>query len=77
MKKIIDWIKQSNRYKHLIGGVLIGLIADDWYCSAMSGIGIASSLEYKDKAHGGTWDWVDWILTVAGAFAGHGIKFCL
>lgn len=44
MKKIIEWIKQSNRWKHLLGGILIGLGANDWYCAAYSGIGIASAL---------------------------------
>lgn len=49
MKKIIEWIKQSNRWKHLLGGILIGLGANDWYCAAYSGIGIASAIELKDK----------------------------
>lgn len=24
MKKVIKWLKESNRYKHLMGGMLIG-----------------------------------------------------
>lgn len=66
MKKILTWIKQSNRYKHLIGGCLIGLGADSNYCAAYAGIGVAASLEYKDKAHGCEWDWIDFGITVAG-----------
>lgn len=75
MKKIWDWLKQSNRYKHLVGGMAIGFISDDWYCAALSGVGIASALEYKDKAHGGSWDWVDWGLTIAGVIVGYALRW--
>lgn len=74
MKKIWDWLKQSNRYKHLVGGMAIGLMADDWYCAGLAGVGIASALEYKDKAHGGAWDWIDWGLTLIGVLVGYGVK---
>lgn len=74
MKKIWDWLKQSNRYKHLVGGMAIGLMADDWYCATLSGVGIASALEYKDRAHGGAWDWIDWGLTLIGVLVGYGVK---
>ena len=77
MKKIWDWLKQSNRYKHLVGGMAIGLMADDWYCAGLAGVGIASALEYKDKAHGGSWDWVDWGLTVAGVIVGYGLRWMI
>lgn len=47
------WLLVSNRYKHLAGGIAIGLGADSNYCAAYAGIGIAGAMEYKDKAHGG------------------------
>ena len=53
MKKIIKWLKRSNRGYHLIGGIVIGAGADSVYCAAYSGIGIASALELKDKLWGG------------------------
>lgn len=77
MKKIWDWLKQSNRYKHLVGGMAIGLMADDWYCAELAGVGIASALEYKDKAHGGAWDWLDWGLTIAGVIVGYGLRWMI
>lgn len=77
MKKIWDWLKQSNRYKHLVGGMAIGLMADDWYCAGLAGVGIASALEYKDKAHGGAWDWLDWGLTIAGVIIGYGLRWMI
>lgn len=70
MKEIIDWLKDSNRYKHLIGGIAIGILSDDWYCAGLAGVGIASAFEYKDRAWGGKWNWIDWVLTVAGVMVG-------
>lgn len=75
MKKLIDWLKESNRYKHLVGGILIGILSDDWYCAGLSGIGTASAIEYKDRAWGGSWDWADWGLTVGGVIVGHAIRW--
>ncbi|MCC8038200.1 MAG: hypothetical protein LIP02_08740 [Bacteroidales bacterium] len=72
--KLIQWLKESNRYKHLIGGTLVGLLSDGPYCAAYAAVLTASALEYKDKAHGGAWDWLDWLCTVAGAAIGYGIR---
>lgn len=66
MKKILTWLKQSNRYKHLIGGLIIGAFADSDYCAAYAGVGVAASLELKDKLWGGKWDWTDFSITVFG-----------
>lgn len=71
MKKIWNWLKESNRWKHLVGGIGLGLISNDLYCASLVGVGIASALEFKDKAHGGSWDWIDWGLTVLGTLIGH------
>lgn len=75
MKRIIEWLKTSNRWKHLAGGVLIGACAMGWFTAAYAGILTAGALEYKDKAHGGKWDWTDFGLTAAGAIAGR-LIFC-
>ena len=76
MKKIFNWLKNSNRYKHLVGGILIGLGADDTYCAAYAGIGVAGALELKDKLHCGKWDWIDFSCTVAGVAIGRTIRWC-
>lgn len=60
MKKVIKWLKESNRYKHLIGGVLIGAGANSLYCAAYAGIGVATALELKDRMWGGKADIIDW-----------------
>ena len=73
MRRIKEWLKTSNRGKHLFGGVLIGLFANSIYCAAYAGIGVASVLELKDKLWGGKPDVVDWSLTVAGVAIGYGL----
>lgn len=75
MRKIIEWLRESNRWKHLMGGCLIGLVSSDAWCATVAGVGIASALEYKDKAWGGLWDWIDWGLTVAGVMIGFLIRW--
>ena len=70
MKKLIEWFKHSNRWKHLIGGFIIGSLSFSDYCALYASAISAASLEYKDKAHGGNWDWIDFGLTVAGACVG-------
>ncbi len=74
MKKIVEWLKKSNRWKHLAGGCIIGLGADSHYCAAYAGIAVAGALELKDKMYGNKWDWTDFALTVAGAAAGRAIS---
>mgnify|MGYP000844411852 FL=1 len=74
MKKVIKWLKESSRYKHLIGGVLIGTGANSLYCAAYAGIGVATALELKDRMWGGKADIIDWGLTVGGVAIGFGVR---
>lgn len=74
MKKVIKWLKESNRYKHLIGGVLIGAGANSLYCAAYAGIVVATALELKDRMWGGKADIIDWGLTVGGVAIGFGVR---
>lgn len=67
MKKIIKWLRESNRYKHLLGGFIIGAFAMGDYCAAYASALSAASLEFKDMAHGGKWDWIDFALVIVGA----------
>lgn len=66
MNKIIAFLKESNRYKHLIGGLLVGLAAFTPWAAVYSTAVAASCLELKDRLKGGYWDWVDWLMTVGG-----------
>ena len=62
---LINWFKQSNRWKHLLYGFLVSIIAGFAFT-----IGCAAGMEFKDKQAGGKWDWIDFGLTVAGGLAG-------
>ena len=75
MKRIWQWLKDSNRLKHLVGGVAVGLGANDWYCAEYVGIGVAGSLEFKDYQWGGKPDWIDFTLTFVGVNIGYAIRY--
>ena len=75
MKKIWQWLKDSNRLKHLVGGVAVGLGANDWYCAEYVGVGVAGSLEFKDYQWGGKPDWIDFTLTFVGVNIGYTIRY--
>ena len=74
MKKILNWLLTSNRYKHFVGGIVIGFFSDSNYCAAYSGVLVAASLEFKDRAWGGKWDWIDFGCTLVGTLVGRLIK---
>ena len=69
MKRILEWFKASNRWKHLTYAIPVGFI------DLGMAIGVASGMEFKDKQHGGKWDWIDWALTILGGSSGFLIKF--
>lgn len=73
MKKgIIEWFKQSNRWKHLLYGFLVSIIAGFAFT-----LGCAAGMEFKDRAWGGKWDWIDFGLTVAGGLAGLALRLTI
>lgn len=77
MKKFLRWLKESNRYAHLLCGAAIGAGADNWYCTMYAGIGVATAVELKDKMWGGKFDMIDLGLTVAGAVVGRLIRIAV
>ena len=77
MRKLFKWLKESNRYKHLLGGIAIGAFANSLYCAAYAGIGVATALELKDKLWGGKFDFVDLSLTLAGTAIGYGVRIMI
>ena len=70
MKKIIAFITKSNHLYHFMGGFLVSWLASTAYDAVYASIVAASCLEFKDKHHGGVWDWVDWAFTMAGGVLG-------
>ena len=77
MRKLLKWLKESNRYKHLLGGIAIGAFANSLYCAAYVGLGVATALELKDKMWGGKFDLVDLSLTLAGVAIGYGVRIMI
>lgn len=77
MSKLTDWLRESNRWKHLLGGLTLGLLADGWYCTVLCGTAAGGSLELKDWQWGGRPDWVDFLLTLAGSIIGYSLKHLL
>lgn len=66
MKKIIEFLKKSNHYNHLIGGFVVGLLACSPWAALYSAAVAATCLELKDKMYSNFYDWTDWSLSVGG-----------
>lgn len=71
LNSVIDWLKTSNRWKHLVGGACVAcattlLFPHDIFIGLWGSFITASSLEFKDVQWGGSWDWIDWSLTILG-----------
>lgn len=73
MTGLTNWLSESNRYKHLLGGLLIGMCADTTFCALYTGACVGGALELKDKQCGGKWDWYDFGCTFIGAALGRAI----
>ena len=77
-KKILNWLKTSHRYLHLLGGMILGIMSCCWWCAMLVGTSTAGALELKDYLYNGkqltAWEWIDFGLTVIGAVVGYGIK---
>lgn len=72
---ILRWFRQSHRWQHLVGGVLVGAGANDLYCATYAGIGVAGALEFKDwQSEGSRPEITDFLLTVAGVAVGYGAR---
>lgn len=77
IKKIIDWFKASNRFYHLILGIVVGLFPNDWYHTELLGAGVSGAMEFKDYQWGGKPDIIDFILTFVGVNIGHLIRILI
>lgn len=61
--------KESNRDKHFLYAIPCGLIGTELFVA-----GIATGMEFKDKLYGNKWDWIDWLMTMAGGLIGQAIQ---
>lgn len=67
-KKILQWWKSSNRWKHFLFAIPLGAV-----CGAHFTTGVGLGMEIKDHLYGGKADFVDFLLTAVGGVIGHGV----
>lgn len=61
----MSWLTKSNRTKHLLYAIPCA-----WLLTTLFVAGLAAGMEFKDKAHGGKWDWLDFAATMIGGIIG-------
>ena len=59
------WLKESNRPKHLLYAIPIGLIF-----TILAVLGCAFGMEFKDKQYGNKFDWLNIVATIIGGTIG-------
>lgn len=70
MKNLIAFLKSSNHWKHLLGGLIIGMASFNFYAGLYATLVGATCLELKDSLYGSKYDWIDWALTLSGGLIG-------
>ena len=68
----MSWIKESNRPKHFLYAIPIGLVF-----TILAVLGCAFGMEFKDKQYGGKFDWLDIAATMIGGVIGQLIQIIL
>ena len=63
------WIKESNRPKHLLYAIPIGMVF-----TILAVLGCAFGMEFKDKQYGNKFDWLDIAATMIGGLIGQIIQ---
>ena len=61
----MSWITESNRLEHFLYAIPCALFLTILFVG-----GLAAGMEFKDKAHGGAWDWLDILATILGGIVG-------
>ncbi len=68
----MSWLTESNRIKHLLYAIPIGFIL-----TILAVIGCAFGMEFTDRQHGGSFDWLDIAATILGGLIGQIIQLIL
>ena len=71
IKKIVEWLSKSNRWKHLVFAMPIGLICNGWYMALVAGASVGGAMEFKDYQWGGKPDVIDAACTLCGVIVGY------
>ena len=65
----MNWLKESNRIKHLLYAIPIGLVF-----TILAVLGCAFGMEFKDRQYGNSFDWLDIAATLIGGIIGQVIQ---
>ena len=68
----MNWLKESNRIKHLIYAIPIDLIF-----TILAVLGCAFGMEFKDWQYKGKFDWLDIAATMIGGAIGQILQIIL
>lgn len=68
----MNWIKESNREKHLLYAIPIGFIF-----TILTVLGCAFGMEFKDWQYGNKFDWLDIAATMIGGAIGQLLQLCI
>ena len=63
------WLKESNRLKHLLYSIPAAFIG-----TILFSTGLAFGMEFKDKQHGGEFDWLDIAAGEIGGVIGQALQ---
>ena len=66
------WMCESNRMQHFLYAIPVGAVF-----TILCVLGLASGMEFKDKAYSNYWDWLDWLATMLGGLIGQLIQIGL
>lgn len=68
----MNWLKESNRIKHLLYAIPIGLVF-----TILAVLGCAFGMEFKDRQYGNSFDWLDIAATMIGGAVGQILQIIL
>lgn len=66
------WLTESNRQKHFLYAIPCAFIGTILFV-----LGLALGMEFKDKAYGGKFDWLDISATLLGGIIGQALQSLL
>ena len=77
------WLRESNRWKHLVGILIVSLIG-----TLLMGVGCIGGMEFKDVHHANgdrpmrewsweAWDWLDVLAGLIGGAIGQGLQILI
>lgn len=66
------WLTESNRQKHFLYAIPCALLLTLLFVG-----GLAVGMEFKDRANGGEWDWLDLLATLLGGVVGQVLQLVI